>query len=213
MRDALGRHRRAIAAIFVASWGWALLWPQGTVLGHSGGGGFASPQTGERLGQSYRYETRGWGVNGVFLVGTNTWKVQRGRGDLATPLPPEEARALIEQHDPRAFGREGWFVDWRAFALACLLGTLYSVVSSIWWVGLRKPVPPGTAPARVLAGVLGMAIWPMFLAAPVAWSMWRRLGSPAPQTLTVIDPELSIMATVYLVSVIAVLLGRPRPAS
>jgi hypothetical protein len=211
VRDALRRHRWAIAAIFVASWGWALAWPQGVVTSRSGGAGTMRTRFSDSYTtSSYGYSTRGWGVSGVFQVGTSSVTVERFTDGVKTEVPVAEARAIVLERVPDAFGREGWFVDWGSFALACWLGTLFSVVTSVWWVAFRRPVPAERSPGRVVAGVLGMAIWPTLLLSPAGWSIWRQLGSPKPQTLIVLDPELMIMATVYLVSVIAVRLGRPR---
>jgi hypothetical protein len=182
VNDALRRHRWAIAAIFVASWGWALAWPHHdyTLI----------------VTSSQRYEAHAWGSLGAIEVGKNRTRVGHLGGDELAPL-----------------GREGWFVDRGELAVECCLAMFLSVVSSIWWVAFRRPAAPGRSQRRAVAGVLAMAIWPTLVFVPAAWSIWRELGKPTPQTLIVLDPELMIAASVYLVSVIAVRLGRRPPSS
>lgn len=175
VRDDLRRHRWAVGAIVVASWGWALAWPQGEVTLTST--------------SSHIYMADGWGVHGAFRKGKNLWR--------------------LERELPGVGGREGWFVDWQALALACALATLLCVVSSAWWISFRTPAPLGASPGSVAVGVLGLAIWPALLGIGPVVGAWRQLGSVGPQGVTALHPEWMLVGTLYLVSVIAVRLGRP----
>lgn len=205
VRAAVRRHRWVVAAIFVASWGWALAWPQGR---HSGPRDVFFTDDGHKA--TVDYATRGWGLHGVVLVGTYTWRLEwEGFEDLG-PLPPAEARAIIERSQPNAFGREGWFIDLDALGMACWAATLISVFSSTWWIALRRPLPPGMTRTTTAARLVKLAIWPTVLGTTIGLWLWNQLGRVAPPAVALLRPEWMLLGTLFVVSMGAVWLATPR---